>query len=305
MPRKLPPLNALRAFEAAARLGSFTRAAAELHVTHGAVSRQIKLLEDDLGQPVFLRERGGVQLNAAGREYFEMARDVLDRVAEATTRLRRRGGAQTLSINVTAAFAALWLIPRLTDFQQAFPDITVNLMPSRRFQGFGQEHADMAIRWGTASYPDAVMERLLSVDTFCACAPELQADLNVPDDLRRHKLIHDDDGAAWRVLLAHLGVAAADFSGDLFYADSMLALQAAVTGQGVIAAGSVLAAQELQAGRLILPFDQVLHGRNAYYLYIPKARAEEPQIAAFRDWIGQAAADYATQGFDPLKYYAG
>lgn len=307
MPRKLPPLNALRAFEASARLGGFTRAAEELHVTHGAVSRQIKLLEEYLDQPVFRRSGGGVQLNAAGREFFEMARDVLDRVEETTARLRRRSGEQTLSINVTAAFAALWLIPRLTGFQQAFPDITVNLMPSRRFEGFAHENADMAIRWGTASYPDSVMERLLSVDTFCACSPKLLLDgppLAVPEDLRGHKLIHDDDGSAWRVLLAKMGVTDVDLSHGYFYADSLLALQAAVTGQGVIAAGSVLAAQELQAGRLVLPFDHVLRGRNAYYLYYPKALSDDARIVAFRDWITREAAAYGGEGFDPHDFLA-
>lgn len=306
MPRKLPPLNALRAFEAAARLGGFTRAAEELHVTHGAVSRQVKVLEDYLGQPVFQRSGGGVQLNTAGRQLFDMARDMLDRVEETTARLRRRAGDQTLSINVTAAFAALWLIPRLTGFQQAFPDITVNLMPSRRFQGFAQENADMAIRWGTASFPDAVMERLLSVDTFCACSPKLLADrpaLSAPDDLRHHKLIHDDDGTAWRVLLSKMGVGDVDLSGGHFYADSLLALQAAVNGQGVIAAGSVLAAQELRSGRLVLPFDDILRGRNAYYLYYPKLLAEDPRIAAFRDWIAREASDYDAEGFDPLAFH--
>lgn len=307
MPRKLPPLNALRAFEAAARLGSFTRAAAELHVTHGAVSRQVKLLEDYLEQPVFQRIGGGVQLNAVGRDYFDMARDVLDRVEQTTTRLRRRGGQMTLSINVTAAFAALWLIPRLTGFQQAYPDITVNLMPNRRFEGFAQENADLAIRWGTASWPEVAMERLLAVDTFAACSPTLlvgDTPLRSPEDLRSYKLIHDDDGAAWRVLLSKMGIADYDIDNGRFYADSLLALQAAVAGQGVIAAGSVLAAQELAAGRLVLPFDTLLRGRNAYYLYYPKARSDDPHITAFRNWIAQEAAAYVADEFDPLAFQA-
>ena len=193
MSRKLPPLNALRAFEAAARLLSFTDAARELFVTHGAISQQIKTLEDYFGQPLFVRSHGKVSLNTAGLELLPVIRDSLDAIEQASSRLLQDPNIEILTVNVTTSFASYWLLPRLGDFQQRFPDIAVHLSPSHAFPlNLGNE-VDVAIRWGVTKVAGVAMEKLFDVDTFVACAPSLlQGDqpLLKPTDLKHLSLIH-------------------------------------------------------------------------------------------------------------------
>ena len=305
MSRKLPPLNALRAFEAAARLLSFTRAAQELCVTHGAVSQQIKGLEDYFGQPLFTRARGKVSLNAAGTELLPVVTQSLDRLEKVSSRLFQDPCMAVLTVNLTTTFASQWLIPRLPDFQQRYPDITVRLSPTPDFpKGLGAE-VDVAIRWGAEAVAGVETEKLIDVDTFVACAPALlQGDnpLRGPDDLVNHSLIHDDDGQAWQALLSELKVDTLDQGKGLFYADAGLALQVAVEGRGPIVAGSLLAAKDLAAGRLVIPFDCFIAHRKDYNFYFSEHAKDEPKVMLFRTWIHEQAAIYRHEQVDYRGY---
>ncbi len=298
MKRKLPPLNTLRAFEAAARHLSFTRAAEELHVTHGAVSQAVKTLEGYYEQPLFVRSRGKVVLNSAGKKLLPVIASALDRIEKVGGQLNDVGD-EVLTIQLTAAFAAQWLIPRLSDFQQRHPKFTIRLSPSHTFPGFQNRESDVAIRYGAADMAGVATEKLFDVDTFAACAPSLLRGDNAlreMTDLNHIMLIHDDDGEAWQAMFEQAGVESPDWGRGLYYADASLALQAAVEGEGVIVAGSILAARDLAAGRLVIPFNTFVRRRNAYYLHYPATEKfcpdEEGKVAAFRNWIQQQAELY-------------
>ncbi|MDA9877392.1 LysR substrate-binding domain-containing protein [bacterium] len=218
--RKLPPLNALRTFEAAARLTSFTEAASELCVTHGAVSQQIRTLEDYFGRPLFTRSHGKVFLNNAGTELLPVITDSLDRIEKISARLVPDRDTEILTVSITTSFASHWLIPRLPDFQQNHPNIHVRLAPSHSFPANLGDGVDVAIRWGITTINGIEMEKLIDVDTFAACSPSLISGgrpLRQPQDLLNHSLIHDDDGQAWQALLAEVGVV---------YPEQLMAIQA-------------------------------------------------------------------------------
>jgi len=296
--RKLPPLNTLRAFEAAARHLSFTRAAEELHVTHGAVSQAVKHLESYYQQPLFVRAKGKVSLNSAGKTLLPVISDVLNRVERVGLRLDIVGS-EVLTIQLTAAFAAQWLIPRLSDFQQRHPELTIRLSPSHNFTGFQDREADVAIRYGDAGMPEVATEKLFDVDTFAACAPRLVEGgngLKEMWDLKHTMLIHDDDGEAWQAYVEQAEIEIPDWGKGLYYADASLALQAAVEGEGVIVAGSILAARELAAGRLIIPFNTFIRRHNAYYLHFPEADESfveaDGKVPLFCRWIHRQAKRY-------------
>jgi LysR family glycine cleavage system transcriptional activator len=307
MSRKLPPLNALKAFEAAARLTSFTAAADELHVTHGAISQQIRILEGYFQQPLFVRSNGRVSLNESGKELLPVITDALDRMEKVSFRLTQDRDIATITVNLTAAFASHWLIPRLGGFESQHPNIRVRIAPSNIFSVVLGEEPDIAIRWGVEILPNLEVEKILHVDTFCACAPSLiegENPLRVPADLARHKLIHDDKGQAWEAILKDLDLDKLDQQQGLFYADSGLALQVAVDGKGVIAAGSILAFKDLMTGRLVLPFDHIIRHRNSYNLYYPTTSKNLIAVQAFRDWLHQEAAIFERETVDYRQYLA-
>ena len=307
MKRKLPPLNTLRAFEAAARHLSFTRAAEELHVTHGAVSQAIKSLESYYQQPLFIRSKGKVSLNSAGKQLLPVISDALDKIERVGSRLDTDVDAEVLTIQLTAAFAAQWLIPRLSDFQQRYPQLTIRLSPSHTFSGFQSREADVAIRYGASDFPQVITEKLFDVDTFAACAPSLlqgEHALRSTADLKNHSLIHDDEGEAWQALFDEAGVEGPEQGRGLYYADASLALQAAVEGEGVIVAGSILAARDLAAGRLVIPFNTFVRRRNAYFLHFPERGGDEDKVQAFRTWIQKQAASYLHEKLDLEAYLA-
>lgn len=305
MPRKLPPLNALRTFEAAARLSSFTQAAEELCVTHGAVSQQIRALEGYFGQPLFDRMHGKVALNSAGLDLLPAISASLDGIESASAKLAVSSGPEILTVNVTTIFASHWLIARLRDFQQRHPGIEVHLAPSPTFPDNLGRGVDVAIRWGASDMANTRVEKLIDVDTFIACAPSLISGSNPlrkPQDLLAHHLIHDDDGQAWQILLQELGVEGRKPVKELFYADSGLALQEAVEGGGLIVAGSLLAARDLQAGRLVIPFDCFIPHRKDYHLYYPQQAASQPKVELFCTWIHEQAADYRENTLDYSRF---
>ena len=288
MDRELPPLNALRAFEAAARHLSFTLGARELHVTQAAVSHQVRSLEEHLGLKLFRRGSRALALTEEGQALFPAVREALDRLADATERLRASDVHCTLTVSVLPSFAARWLVPRLGRFREAYPEIDVRVAPDPDLVDFARDHVDVGIRYGSGSYPGLRSDRLLDEEVFPVCSPKLLDGLyplHEPADLRHQTLLHDDTRGDWRTWLLAAGATDVDPTRGPIFFDSSMLVQAAVESQGVALARRVLAEQDLEAGRLVRVFERPLPAEFAYYLVCPEASATHPKIAAFRGWI--------------------
>jgi len=295
MARRLPPLNAVRAFEAAARHLSFTSAAEELNVTQSAVSHQIKALEERLGTRLFRRLNRKLLLTDEGQAYLPDVRDALDRLATATDRIIAGDASGALNISVLPSFAARWLVPRLWRFRRLHPDIDVRVSATEQLIDFKRENMDLAIRFGNGDYRDLFVEQILHEEVFPVCSPELLAGdhpLRTPADLKFHTLLHDQMDATcpdWRDWLRTAGVSGVDPTRGPFFNDSSLLLQAAVDSQGVALGRSALAAGEMAAGRLVRPFDLTFTRDKAYYVVCPINCEERPKVAAFRHWLMEEA----------------
>ncbi len=288
MSRQLPPLNALRVFEAAARHLSFTRAADELHVTQAAVSHQVKALEDWVGQKLFRRLNRALALTDAGQAYLPVIRDAFDRIDAGTARLRRSDRAGHLTVSVLASFAALWLVPRLGRFSQAHPEVEVRVSANDRMVDFTADDVDCAIRYGRGGWAGLRADHLLSENIFPVCAPELlegAEPLRRPEDLRRFTLLHESLREDWRMWLLAAGVKGVDHGRGPTFSHSTLVMKAAMSGHGVALGRSVLVADELAAGRLVRPFELSLPAEYGYYVVAPVETAERPKVRAFREWL--------------------
>jgi LysR family transcriptional regulator, glycine cleavage system transcriptional activator len=286
--RQLPPLSTLRSFEAAARLLSFSKAADELFVTHGAVSRAIKHLEDYLGVPLFQRTTRAVQLTQTGASFAASVRDALDRLAAATAQIADQKSLGVLSVSTLDSFAAKWLLPRLFRFRQKHPDIEVRLATSNRLADFVNDGIDIAIRYGQGRYPGLATELLMMEDLAPMCSPELLKGphpLTCPEDLKHHTLIHDDFEIDWSMWLISAGVEGVDAHRGPRFQSSTLAVQAAIQGDGVVLGRSALVADDLRDGRLVKPFTLSLPSDLAYYAVYPTQSVERPKVRAFRDWL--------------------
>lgn len=295
MSRRLPPLNALKAFEAAARHESFTRAAEELCVTQGAISHQVKALEGELGLKLFNRERQRLIITEAGRAYLEVIRDALDRISAGTERLLQRQSAGVLTVTTSPNFAAKWLVHRLARFAEAHPGIDLRISASLHHVDFAREDVDLAIRHGDGQAGGLHVTRLCAEELIVVCSPKLLSGKNAirkPSDLSRHTLLHINDRTDWLKWLMAAGVEKFDASRGPVLNQASMAIDAAVDGQGVALARSALAAWDLIAGRLVRPFELALPVPYAYWIVCPKATAKLPKIATFRDWIlSEAAVD--------------
>jgi LysR family glycine cleavage system transcriptional activator len=276
--RRLPPLNALRAFEASARHGSFTRAAGELFVTPAAVSHQVKALEDFLGLELFRRERNGLQLTDSGRAYLPGVREAFERLIEAMDELAAVGQHGVLTVSVAPSFAAKWLVPRLDGFQAAHPEIDVRISASMGLVDFSVGDVDLAIRYGAGIYPDLESELLIRDTVYPVCSPDLldcENPLTVPEMLRAHTLLHDDspDGddtcPTWAMWVKAAGLTGVD----------------AHRGPRFNQAKSTLADADIASGRLVKPFDLSLPVRFAYYTVHPRAKALLPKVRLFKEWL--------------------
>ncbi len=292
MSRNLPPLNSLRAFEAAARHLSFTLAAAELNVTQAAVSHQIKSLEERLGMPLFKRLNRALLLTDAGQTLYPATSNALDIVATAINRLHRHDKFGELTITTMDSFAASWLVPRLGKFKKIHHDIDVRLTTSDAIVDFARENVDMAIRYGNGDWPGVFVEPLMSEEMFPVCAPSMLQSgppLKIPADLKHHPLLHDDMRVDWRMWLMAAGEPDIDTTRGLSYQHSNLVVQAAEQGDGVALARSVLVSNSLAAGRLVKPFDLALPVSYAYYVVCPQGNENRPKIKAFRTWLAAMA----------------
>lgn len=294
--RRLPPLSALRAFEAAARHMSFTRAADELSVTPAAVSQQIRGLEDWLGTPLFRRLTRALRLTEAAQSVLPQLSEAFDMLADVTARLEADVDAPVLVVSAAPTFATKWLVPRLAHFNDAYPDINVRIDASLGMvTDFDREGVHVAVRLGGGNYPGMRVDKLVDEDVAPACSPVLLADghphpLRTPDDLRHHRLIHVDWGPVlepptWTVWLDAAGVTGVDADKGPIFSVEDLAISAALAGQGVVLVSTLAAQDDLAAGRLVRPFDIVIPSNSAFWVVAPERTADRPKVAAFRDWI--------------------
>lgn len=289
--RDIPPLTALRAFVATARHLSATKAAAELHVTLGAVSHQLRALEKFLEIDLFVRGHRQLTLTEAGERYFRDVSVAFDAIRSATHSLTNPGHKDVLRIRAYTTFSLRWLIPRLSRFYEKHENLEVVLMTSMESVDFSRNKIDFAIRLGEGQWPDAVAEKLIPNILAPVCSPLLLnrgPGIRIPSDLKKHVLFQTtwperrDDWPAW---MEAQGVEVGDFS-FLSFESSALSYQAALEGQGFAMAQLALIEDDLEAGRLTRPFGQVLDkGDFTYYLLYSDKRRLTPQMKQFRDWL--------------------
>lgn len=294
MSRRLPPLNALRAFEAAGRHLSFTKAALELNVTPAAVSHQIKALEEITGVPLFKRLTRALSLSGRGRAALPALSDGFDLLAEAAARLTGDDEIDVLTVTTAPAFAAKWLVPRLDEFQQLNPDVKIRIDATMTLVDLRRDGVDVAIRYGGGDYPGHHAERLFEEEVFPVCSPALMAGphpLNNPEDLAHHTLLHSSYAAAdpaypeWRMWLKSAGTGDVDWRKGPEFSLENMAVQAALAGHGVALVNTSLVSDDLASGALVRPFELGIHTDFAYYLVIPVESVDQPAVSAFRKWL--------------------
>jgi LysR family glycine cleavage system transcriptional activator len=301
MQGSLPPLGALHAFEAAARLSSFKAAAEDLHVTPGAISQQIKLLEDRLGVQLFTRRARTIELTEAGRLLITPTQQAFRLLADAVARVRETDVGRTLTLSLLPSFAALFLVPRLGSFRARCPDIDVRISATPKLADLGRDAVDVAIRSGLGAYPGLYVELLLTEELFPVCSPELlkgRVPLRRPADLARHTLLHDETRTEWSLWLQAVGAKGIDTSRGPSFSLWELALQAAVAGQGVALGRSALVTQYLASGQLVRPFRISSPAEFGYYFVCRPERVNEPKIASFRSWLFEQAATVSQRNVD-------
>ncbi len=333
MSERLPPLNALKAFETAARLLSFKRAAQELNVTPAAISHQIKALEEHLGVELFARVGRGLQLTQAARDALPRLTEAFGVLADAVSRMRPRADSGRLTVSVAPSFATRWLVPRLHRFFAAQPDVDVRItartrLVNRRGHDNAVERAtvenwledsDVAILYGHGEFPGFNADKLFPLTLAPLCSPQFSKGvkgekqkgekqkgakrLRQPADLKDYPLVHDDTGelydgiAFWDVWIRAAGVEDIDTRRGSHFSQPVLAIEAAADAVGVVATFPVLAAPELAVGRLVLPFKLQVPLSSAYYLVCPQASLQRPTVAAFRAWLLAEAAQEARTAY--------
>lgn len=289
MYRRLPPMQALRAFEAAAQLLSFKDAAGQLHRTPSAVSHQIRGLERELGTALFHRDSQGLRLTDAGRDYLAVVHEALGRLAEATARLQRAQGEGPLSISLFPSFAVRWLIPRLNEFRDECSGIEIELVSSVRQVDFDSGAIDAAIRFGDGDWPGLRCDPLMFEERFPVCSPALAAGpppLRAPADLSGQVLLHNGaHSGEWAQWLIEADVEGVDAGRGPVFDASNEVLAAAANSMGIALGRTPLVEADLDAGRLVAPFDIRVRTRGRYWLVAPEAAADTAALKAFRAWL--------------------
>ena len=304
MRRRLPPLNALRAFEAAARHLSFTKAAEELVVTQAAVSHQVKALEEHLGVSLFRRLNRALALTEAGRSLLPAAQEAFDLLDAAARRLRQAEAGGPLRVSAMSSFASKWLLPRLARFRATQPGVDVLVSADDRLVDMEREEIDIGLRYGSGVYPGLRVDWLMGDEILPVCAPSLcEGDnaLRRPEDLKHHTLLHDEvsgtaDSPDWRVWFQAAGLqdCGIDMERGPGYSHMAMVLEAAMAGEGVALGRLSLACDDLRAGRLVCPFGPRLRTRFAYWIVSSPVMAERPKVVAFRDWLLAEARSEST-----------
>lgn len=285
---RLPPLNAVRTFEAAGRNLSFTLASRELNVTPGAVSRQVKLLEDHIGTKLFERANREVRLTRAGAEYLEELTEAFSRVNAATARFIKSGHDQKLRLSTSLTFTLRWLIPRLINFHAAYPGSQVQLTTSLKPLDFRTDDVDIGVRLGPGNYQNSSSYFLMSSDLVPVCSPALLNKLPLKSikDLAAHTLLHSTARLRnWPVWLNGVGAHELEDNKGVYFESSSLALQAALDGMGVAIGQVSLVADDLAMGRLVTPFDTVVTEEDAFYVIYAEGAMRNKTLQRFRDWL--------------------
>ena len=293
MDADLPPLTWLRAFEAAARTLSFTHAAGELHLTQAAVSKHVKSLELHLNQPLFTRHPRSVTLTKSGAAYLPKVQDALERLAIGTREVFGRRRPSALTLRCAVSFAVNWLAPRLPDWLDRHPQRTIRILSSVWNDPADKGSFDLDIRYGTGDWPGWISHRLTHETITPLCAPGHH--LITPDDLRHHRLLHVlgyQDG--WGVWLNAAGTRQVDAGAGLHLDTSLTAFAIAAQGGGVALGRSSLAAPDLAAGRLVMPFARAVPITEAFHLLLPDSDSGHPDAAGFAEWL-VAVAERDTQ----------
>jgi LysR family glycine cleavage system transcriptional activator len=296
---KLPPLKSLQAFEAAGRHLSFSTAAKELNVTPGAISQQIRMLEEFLEIKLFKRMNRMIILTDAGQLFLPLISTGFEQFSEAVGQLQRTRSDGPLTITSAPSFVSKWLIPRLARFKALHPDIDVRIDTSDRLVDFMHEDIDVGIRFGNGVYPELETVFLFSFDLIPVCSPALMNQgngLKKVSDLRNFTLLHsnydelDDGWPDWAMWLKVVEAEDVDSSHGIFFNQSDLLFQAAMEGQGVALLASVMADPEIAAGNLVQPFSARLPVKLNYHLVTSPRKARIPKVAAFRQWILEESA---------------
>jgi LysR family glycine cleavage system transcriptional activator len=288
MEHQLPPLNALRAFEATARHLSVKNAADELCVTPGAVSQLVKTLELHLGVQLFRRVNRGVVLTDAGQAYLPPVRNAFRQISDATQKVAVPAETGLLTVSATPFFASAWLVPRLKSFQDAHPDIDLQVLTSNALADFSRDGVDVAIRHGMGQYPGLASQRVLTVEMVPVAAPALVAEHGKPKkpaDLLKWPRVNDADRKGWRLWFEAQGIEDAGPARGPSFDDAGLLLQAVLAGQGAALLPAAMMAPEIEQGRLVQLSKVTWLEDFAYYLVCPEGSRDRPKVAAFRDWL--------------------
>ncbi|OPZ00293.1 transcriptional regulator [Bradyrhizobium sacchari] len=289
MTARLPSLNGLRAFEAAARHLSFTLAASELNVTQTAISHQIRRLEEELGIRLFIRQNRALALTPEARDYLPGVRAAFNDLRLATDRLLRKDDDKVLTVSTIASLAAKWLLPRLTDFQESHPGIDVRITTSTSLVDFQRDNVDVAIRYGRGQWPGVRADWLMADELFPVCSPSLlrgDKPLRRPEDLKDHVLLHTNVSDDWRLWLTAAGLSPGiSRQPGITFDMTLMTVQAAIDGMGVAMGRTSYVQDDIAKGRLVVPFKIALPADAGFYLVSPDGRREAPKLAAFRQWI--------------------
>lgn len=284
--RKLPNLTALRAFEAAARHQNFSRAADEIHVTHGAISHQVRALEDELGVQLFTRSGKRLTLTENAHQFALALRKSLMDIALATDAVKTDAGYRRLTISSLSSFAARWLSPRLGRFIEQYPDIEVRLQSSTHLTDFAREEVDVALRFGSGNYPGLAEELLMDDYYYPVASPHFNAGNlpATPQDLVRSALLRCDM-EPWLPWFRAAQVDLPEPTAGIIYEDSTMLIRAAIDGQGIALVRHAMAASDVQSGELVRLFEATVKCSSSYYFVCPPAALQKSQVKAFRNWL--------------------
>jgi len=288
MPRRLPPLTSLRAFEAAGRHLSFTKAATELTVTQAAISHQVKALEEHLDVALFLRLPRQLELTKAGKILLPVVRSSFDRISDSVAKLNTEAASKALTVRLAPSLAAKWLSPRLDDFRQLHPGIDLSLTLGNEAVDFRRQPIDIAITYGKGDWKGVVSEHLLSIDFFPVCSPAVMHGnhpLLTPNDLQHHTLLHDTSHESWVEWLGLAGASEVDPNRGTIVDDTNVLIQAAMDGLGVALGSALFVTDRLTSGKLVKPFATTLQSNYAYYVVCPKSHLKKPEVAHFKSWL--------------------
>ncbi|MEQ9500623.1 MAG: transcriptional regulator GcvA [Deltaproteobacteria bacterium] len=299
---KLPSLSALRAFEAAARHLSFTRAAEELCVTQAAVSHQVRALEEELGHALFNRHPRRVSLTEEGRILSQAASSAFSEIAHGVEAMAQAGHTGAVNVSVSPSLAVKWLLPRLDDFRDSHPEIDVRISANDRLIDPVREGVDLCIRYGPGNYPGLETTLLMKDQVYPVCSPALKRELGSPADLSEvvllqdEMMIEDDSRPDWKKWFEAAGVEDPCKGETIRFSHAVMMIDAALAGQGVALGRSTLVADDLEQGRLVRPFEPFFESAFAYWVAVPKGAVLGPKITAFREWLLAQAGTGAPTG---------